>query len=95
VSPFNFILPKGKKKFKKLLFLFFLEREIDPQIFPYQAKTNADLLYMQKMHLISQNSKNNCLSGVKRFWIVTCWIVGALLLGCALLVPTPPTVVRG
>ena len=24
---------------------------------------------------------------MKRFWIVTCWIVGALLLGCALLVP--------
>ncbi|HYV26811.1 MAG TPA: hypothetical protein VFA77_04725, partial [Candidatus Eisenbacteria bacterium] len=34
-----------------------------------------------------KRQKNNCLSGVKRFWIATCWIVGALLLGCALLVP--------
>jgi hypothetical protein len=61
VSSFNFFDPKGKKEFKKLLFLLFLEREIDPQIFPYQAKTNADLLYMRKMHLISQNSKNKIL----------------------------------
>jgi len=48
-------------RFKRLLFLVFLEPEIDPRIFPYQAETNADLLYMQKMHLISQNSKNDTL----------------------------------